>query len=368
MAESEGRPSFIVDAMLGRLAKSLRTLGYDTSSRPDIDDEALTRAALREGRVLLTRDREVAATSLPVRVVLITSDHLAEQLVQTVRELDLTPGPELFTRCLICNVPVEDVPRPAVEGLVPTYVFETQERFARCPSCERVYWAATHVEHAREWFESVLAPVSGVAASDLGENAAGSWPAARNLFVTGRPGVGKTTLIERVLETVAAEAGGFYTREVREGGERVGFSIVGLNGTEGELARVGLKSDFNVGRYGVNREDLERVGVASLEAAIEGSALIVMDEIGRMELCSELFQRAVMRALDSPTPVFGTVQDSSNAFLDAVRERRDVDVIRVDEGNRDGLVDELTRRVAGMLAEARGEGADPGTPKHGADL
>jgi nucleoside-triphosphatase len=116
------------------------------------------------------------------------------------------------------------------------------------------------------------------------------------------------------------------------------------------------------------------VGVAAIEVAIEGSALIVMDEIGRMELCSELFQQAVMRALDSGTPVFGTVQDRRNAFLDAVRDRRDVEVVRVDERNRDGLVEELTARVAAMLRCARSGSTTPGAPseveapENGADL
>jgi uncharacterized protein with PIN domain len=156
MAAADEKPRFIADAMLGRLAKSLRMLGCDTSYEPDIDDNDLKMTALREGRVLLTRDREVAQTSLPVTVLLIGSDHLAEQLVEVAREFDVGPGEELFSRCLICNVAVEDVEKDAVEARVPEYVYATQERFAKCPSCGRIYWAATHVERAREWLESVL--------------------------------------------------------------------------------------------------------------------------------------------------------------------------------------------------------------------
>jgi len=162
MAAEPDRPAFIADAMLGRLAKSLRTVGYDTAYAPDIADSDLKLAALRENRVLLTRDHEVAETSLPVRVILVESDHLEEQLVQVVDEMELEVGGGLFTRCLVCNVPVERVERESVRGRVPPYVFETQERFARCPSCDRVYWAATHVDRAREW----LARVLGVAGGD----------------------------------------------------------------------------------------------------------------------------------------------------------------------------------------------------------
>ncbi len=170
-----------------------------------------------------------------------------------------------------------------------------------------------------------------------------------NVFVTGRPGVGKTTLIERVLATLEVDAGGFYTREIREGGERVGFSIAGLHGESGVLARVGLESPFRVGRYGVNREDLERVGVRAIERAIESSPLIVMDEIGRMELCSDTFQAAVIRALDSPTPVLGTLQKRSNRFLDSVRARNDVEVVAVTPANRECLVPVLRDRMKELL-------------------
>jgi uncharacterized protein with PIN domain len=165
MAAENDRPAFIADAMLGRLAKSLRTLGYDTAYTPDIEDSDLKLTALREGRVLLTRDHEVAETSLPVRVVFVRSDHIEEQLVQVVDELGLEVGFDgeegSFTRCLVCNVPVEEVERESVRGRVPPYVFDTQERFARCPSCDRVYWAATHVERAREWLDRVLGTASG---------------------------------------------------------------------------------------------------------------------------------------------------------------------------------------------------------------
>jgi uncharacterized protein with PIN domain len=146
----------IADAMLGSLAKSLRMLGYDTAYEQDIDDSDLKMTALRENRVLLTRDHEVAETGLPITVLLIESDALEDQLLQVVRELDLAANDHAFSRCLICNVPVEDIDKGEVRDRVPEYVYRTQERFARCPSCGRIYWAATHVERAREWLESVL--------------------------------------------------------------------------------------------------------------------------------------------------------------------------------------------------------------------
>jgi uncharacterized protein with PIN domain len=149
-------PTFAVDAMLGRLAKSLRMLGYDTFYDREVDDADLKLLAVREGRVVLTRDREIAETSLPIRVVLVESDHPDEQIRQIVEVLGLDTEAGLFTRCLLCNVPVEDAPRGEVEGRVPPYVLSTQERFVRCPACGRIYWAATHVEGARRWLHEVF--------------------------------------------------------------------------------------------------------------------------------------------------------------------------------------------------------------------
>jgi nucleoside-triphosphatase len=171
----------------------------------------------------------------------------------------------------------------------------------------------------------------------------------KNVFVTGRPGVGKTTLIRKVLDAIPVDAGGFYTHEIREGGRRVGFAITDLEGGSGVLARVGLKSAYRVGRYGVNRDDLERIGVAALRRAAERSALVVMDEIGRMELCSDAFMEAVVRALDSGRPVLGTIQDRRNPFLDSVRARPDTEVVRLTESNRDAVADEVLARIRALL-------------------
>ena len=117
------------------------------------------------------------------------------------------------------------------------------------------------------------------------------------------------------------------------------------------LAHVDHEGPFRVGKYGVNPADLERVGVPSILDAVENASLVVMDEVGRMELFSSAFQEAVTTALDSPKLVFGTLQDRSNVFLDSIRARPDVEVTRVTPGNRECLVPVLRDRLLELLGE-----------------
>jgi len=356
MSAHPAAPAFVADVMLGRLARTLRMLGYDTSYRSDATDDDIKLAAVREGRVVLTRDRQIAETRLPIRVVLVRDDRVADQIRQVVRELGLAPDGGLFTRCVVCNSLVADVPREEVRDRVPPYVFATQNRFARCPGCGRTYWSATHVERARRWLREAL---GGDTAAHEGGGAAPARPGAlprKNVLLTGRPGVGKTTLLNAVLRSLRIDARGFVTREILERGRRVGFSITDLRGPTGVLARVDLESPHRVGRYGVNRGDIERIGIPALDDATAHARLIVMDEIGRMELCSPAFQSAVLRALDSPAWVLGTIQDRSNRFLDSIRARDDVELVRITVENREsarGRVLSLLTR----LSESGGGGA-----------
>jgi nucleoside-triphosphatase len=158
-------------------------------------------------------------------------------------------------------------------------------------------------------------------------------------LLTGRPGVGKTTVIRAVAARLGAEAGGFYTQEVREGGRRTGFRLIALDGPEGILASVNNPSPFRVGKYGVHLQDLERVGVEALWRAVEQPhvSVVVIDEIGKMELFSPAFREATLAALDSPKAVLATVMAGSEPWVDAIKARSDVTVIEVTLANRQTL-------------------------------
>jgi nucleoside-triphosphatase len=110
------------------------------------------------------------------------------------------------------------------------------------------------------------------------------------IFVRGAPGSGKTTLIKRIVEDIPYRVAGFYTEEVRSGRSRVGFKVVSFDDGEGILAHLGSKSSHRVGRYGVAIEEFERVALPALE---KSSALLIIDELGRMEFCSARFRQKI---------------------------------------------------------------------------
>ncbi len=164
----------------------------------------------------------------------------------------------------------------------------------------------------------------------------------KKIFITGLPGCGKTTLIKEILKELDLKSfGGFFTEEIREKGERVGFKIVTLNGKEGILAHKDLKSNFKVSKYGVNIKDLEEIGVkAILEAQKEGK-IIVVDEIGKMELFSEKFKRAIENILNSENKVLGTIMLKENPFCDSIKKRKNVKVFHLTRENKEIIKKEI---------------------------
>lgn len=167
----------------------------------------------------------------------------------------------------------------------------------------------------------------------------------KNLLLTGLPGVGKTTAIRKLAARLGERADGFTSEEVRERDERVGFKIVTLDGREGTLARVGLKRGPRLGRFGVNVQDLEGLAVPAVERAIREREVVVVDEIGPMELTSAEFKTVLLEALESPRRVVATICAKPNPFCDRIKRRPDVALFTLTKDNRDSIVDELLRML-----------------------
>jgi len=159
-----------------------------------------------------------------------------------------------------------------------------------------------------------------------------------NLLLTGKPGIGKTTVIMRVLEALSIPVTGFYTREIRGPKGRLGFEAITLDGRKCTLAHVDFRSPYKVSKYGVDVATFERVIVPSIEPSLNPqAAMIVIDEIGKMECFSARFCEAVLRALDSEKPVLGTITFGGGDFIESIKRRPDVEIILVTMANRDSL-------------------------------
>lgn len=144
-------PRLLADCMLGRLAKWLRLLGYDTAYENDATDHELARRARAEGRILLTRDQQLS-NRRGLETLFIRSQQLEEQ-VKEVRDAIGPPVDPSLSRCTVCNAVLEDVNAAAVADRVPPYVLETHTEFRRCPGCGRVYWAGSHIDTMDEQLE-----------------------------------------------------------------------------------------------------------------------------------------------------------------------------------------------------------------------
>jgi nucleoside-triphosphatase len=175
--------------------------------------------------------------------------------------------------------------------------------------------------------------------SARGVGLAGIW------LLTGPPGVGKSTALSKVvlrLKSAGVIVGGFTTSEQRSGGTRIGFAIRDLTtGRSGQLASASARVGPRVGRYRVNLEDLAKVGAAGLDAAAERSELIVIDEVGPMELVSPEFRRAVKKCVESAKPLLAVVHERlDDDILNELRSKA-TSVFSMTVETRDQIVEEL---------------------------
>ena len=171
-------------------------------------------------------------------------------------------------------------------------------------------------------------------------------PIKKNIFLTGAPSSGKTTVIKKVISRLQVPANGFFTEEEISGEQRVGFLMNTLDGKKAYLAHQEIKSEFNIRRYGVSIQNIESIAVPSILPV--GNNVIILDEIGKMECFSNIFKKAAVQALYSSNIVIGTITLGGDDFIQSIKSRDDIEITEVTLQNRDSLPDMILSKVTAL--------------------
>ncbi|HHT9138076.1 MAG TPA: NTPase [Candidatus Wunengus sp. YC60] len=170
----------------------------------------------------------------------------------------------------------------------------------------------------------------------------------KHLLITGKPGVGKTSVIKKIIPLLGTSAGGFFTEEIRVMDRRMGFRIVTLDGEEGIMAHVDFSSNYKVGKYRVDLDSFEKVALPAIEKAMKDKSIIVIDEIGKMELFSIKFRELVKKILDGEKPLLCVIKENGDAFTEEIKNRVDVSLVTVNYENREGLPEKVLEMLKEM--------------------
>jgi nucleoside-triphosphatase len=167
----------------------------------------------------------------------------------------------------------------------------------------------------------------------------------KNILITGLPGVGKTTLIRKILETLKnLHPAGFYTEEIREEGIRKGFEMISLDGRRGLLAHTGIRSLCRVGKYKVDVKGFENF-LDSISFFNPNTHLIMIDEIGKMECLSGSFKTLLKELLDSEKRVIATIAIKGSGLIEEIKKRHDIKLFELTKSNRDTFLSDILKEV-----------------------
>lgn len=147
---------FIVDCMLGKLAKWLKIFGFDALFFSRIEDDELLTIARKDGRILLTKDTGLIQKAKDVKTLFLESEEWQDQVQQVLEHFDLRDKANPHTRCIDCNVKLKNLPKKNAKNLVSTFVFDKADSFALCPNCGRVFWRGTHFKDMEAKIQEIL--------------------------------------------------------------------------------------------------------------------------------------------------------------------------------------------------------------------
>ena len=157
--------------------------------------------------------------------------------------------------------------------------------------------------------------------------------------------MGKTTLVNKITKQFSCKIGGFYTHEMRENGKRTGFYITDFDGNQMIMASERLDSPYRANKYGVNIDAFKKVGIPAMERALKNADLIVIDEIGRMEMFSPKFCDMLRKVFDSEKPLLATIKRVDCELTKELKKRKDVIIFVVTVNNRDKISNEITKEL-----------------------
>jgi len=171
----------------------------------------------------------------------------------------------------------------------------------------------------------------------------------KNILITGRPGAGKTTAVEKIMTALKGIAWkGFITREIRQRAGRIGFEIITSDDRRGVLAHVEQKAGPRVGKYRVNIRDIETIALPSIIPE-SSTQLIIIDEIGTMEMHSSAFREGLSFALNSEVPILATIKEKGDKEIEAIKSRGDVLLISLFAGAREEGVEKTLTTLRTLL-------------------
>ncbi len=165
------------------------------------------------------------------------------------------------------------------------------------------------------------------------------------LLLTGPPGCGKTTLIERIACSLKRPFHGFYTADIREKGQRVGFEIESFAGAKAIMSHVDIRSPYRVGKYGVDLHAFESIAIPEIEAALKKKELLIIDELGKMELFSQSFKNFILDAFDSDVPLIAAILSGTHPFCDRLKRFAGVELFVLSRHNHDDIFRVITGKV-----------------------